>query len=87
MGRPCPPSLPAPTFARALGIGVSQSNILVDATISSSFQIKPGGYEEMKNSDEKVNIRAFRDEKQKKKLKKAKAVFRGGGEELLTYTR
>ena len=33
----------------------------------------------MKNSDEKVNIRAFRDEKQKKKLKKAKAVFRGGG--------
>ena len=31
----------------------------------------------MKNSDEKVNIRAFRDEKQKKKLKKAKVVFRG----------
>ena len=44
----------------------------------------------MKNSDEKVNIRAFRDEKQKKKLEKAKAVFRKGGggvEELLTYTR
>ena len=33
----------------------------------------------MKNSDEKVNIRAFRDEKQKKKLEKAKAVFRKGG--------
>ena len=33
----------------------------------------------MKNSDEKVNIRAFRDEEQKKKLKKAKAVFKGGG--------
>ena len=39
---------------------------------------KPWGYEEIKNSDEKVNIRAFRDEKQKKKLKKAKAVFGGG---------
>ena len=81
VGRPCPPSLPAPTFARALtiefnsvefwtnkkhqkkknSIGVSQSNILIDATISSSFQIKPWGYEEMKNSDENVNIRAFCD--------------------------
>ena len=26
-----------------------------------SLQIKPWGYEEMKNSDEKVDIRAFRD--------------------------
>ena len=43
------------------------------------LHFKPWGYEEIKNSDEKVNIRAFRDEKQKKKLKKAKAVFRGGG--------
>ena len=25
------------------------------------FHIKPWGYEEMKNSDEKVNIKAFRD--------------------------
>ena len=40
----------------------------------------------MKNSDEKVNIRAFSDVRNcKKKLKEAKAVFRG--EELLTYTR
>ena len=43
------------------------------------LHFKPWGYEEIKNSDEKVNIRAFRDEKQKKKLKKAKAVFSGGG--------
>ena len=43
------------------------------------LHFKPWGYEEIKNSDEKVNIRAFRDEKQKKKLKKAKAVFREGG--------
>ena len=43
------------------GIGVSQSKILIDATISSSFQIEPWRYEEIKNSDEKVNIRAFRD--------------------------
>ena len=42
------------------------------------LHFKPWGYEEITNSDEKVNIRAFRDEKQKKKLKKAKAVFRGG---------
>ena len=40
-------------------IGVSQSKILTDATIS--FQIKPWRYEEMKNSDEKVNVKAFRD--------------------------
>ena len=40
-------------------IGVSRNKILIDATIS--FQIKPWGYEEMKNSDEKVNIKAFRD--------------------------
>ena len=36
--------------------GVSQSKILTDATIS--FQIKPWRYEEMKNSDEKVNVKA-----------------------------
>ena len=35
------------------------SKILTDATIS--FQIKPWRYEEMKNSDEKVNVKAFRD--------------------------
>jgi len=35
-------------------IGVSESKILIDATIP--FQIKPWGYEEMKNPDEKVNI-------------------------------
>ena len=40
-------------------VGVSQSKILTDATIS--FQIKPWRYEEMKNSDEKVNVKAFRD--------------------------
>ena len=34
------------------GIGVSQSKILINATISSSLQIKPWGCEEMKNSDE-----------------------------------
>ena len=39
--------------------GVSQSKILTDATIS--FQIKPWRYEEMKNSDEKVNVKAFHD--------------------------
>ena len=33
----------------------------MDATIP--FQIKPWEYEEMKNSDGKVNIRAFRDAK------------------------
>ena len=37
----------------------SQSKILIDAIIP--FQIKPWEYEEMKNSDEKVNIGAFRD--------------------------
>ena len=40
---------------------VSQSKILIDATIP--FQIKPWEYEEMKNSDEKVNIGALRDVK------------------------
>ena len=40
-------------------IDVSQSKILTYATIS--FQIKPWRYEEMKNSDEKVNVKAFRD--------------------------
>ena len=47
------------TEQKKSSIGVSQNNILIDATIS--FQIKPWGYEEMKNSDEKVNIKAFRD--------------------------
>ena len=37
------------------------SKILMDATIP--FQIKPWEYEEMKNSDGKVNIEAFRDVK------------------------
>ena len=40
-------------------IGVSKIKILIDDTIS--FQIKSWGYDEMKNSDEKVNIRAFCD--------------------------
>ena len=40
---------------------VSQSKILIDAT--NPFQIKPWEYGEMKNSDEKVNIGAFRDVK------------------------
>ena len=67
-------------------IGVSQSNILIDATISSSFQIKPWWYEEMKNSDEKVNIRAFSDVRNwRKNWRKRKRYL--GGEELLTYTR
>ena len=55
-------------------IGVSQRKILIDATIP--FQIKPWEYEEMKNSDKKVNIGAF--------CKSKKAVFRVEG--LLTYT-
>ena len=42
-------------------MGVSQCKIFIDATIQ--FQIKPWEYEEMKNSDEKVNIGAFRDVK------------------------
>ena len=42
-------------------IGVSESKILIDAAIP--FQIKPWGYEEMKNPDEKVNIGAFDDAK------------------------
>ena len=50
------------------------SKILMDATIP--FQIKPWECEEMKNSDGKVNIGAFRDVK--------KAVFRWEG--LLNYT-
>ena len=37
------------------------SKILMDATIP--FQIKPWEYEEIKNSDVKVNIEAFRDVK------------------------
>ena len=55
-------------------IGVSQRKILVDATIS--YQVKPWRYEEMKNSDEKVNIKAFRDVR-KRYL---------GGDGLLNYT-
>ena len=38
-----------------------QSKILKDASIP--FQIKPWEYEEMKNSDEKVNIGAFHEVK------------------------
>ena len=38
-------------------IGVSESKFLTDATIP--FQIKPWGYDEMKNSDEKVSVGAF----------------------------
>ena len=48
-------------------IGVSESKFLKDETIP--FQIKPWGYEEMKNSDKKVNEGAFCIEK--------KAAFRG----------
>ena len=55
-------------------IGVSESKILIDATLP--FQIKPWGYEEMTKPDEKVNIGAFHCAK--------KAVFMGEG--LLTYT-
>ena len=40
---------------------MSQSKILKDASIP--FQIKPWEYEEMKNSDEEINIRAFREVK------------------------
>ena len=47
-------------------IGVSESKILIDATIS--FQ-SLRGYEEMKNPDKKVNIGAFCD---------AKKLFLGG---------
>ena len=36
-----------------------KSKILKDASIP--FQVKPWEYEEMKNSDEKVNIGAFRE--------------------------
>ena len=38
-------------------IGVSESKFLTDATIP--FQIKPWGYDETKNSDEKVSVGAF----------------------------
>ena len=55
-------------------IGVSESKILIDAAFR--FQVKPWGYEEMKNPDEKVDMGAFHDAK--------KAVFMGEG--LLTYT-
>ena len=51
-------------------IGVSRVNA------SIPFQIKPWEYEEMKNSDEKINIGGIPRGK--------KAVFRGEG--LLTYT-
>ena len=40
---------------------MSVSKILMDATIP--FQINPLEYEEMKNSDGKVNIGAFRNVK------------------------
>ena len=40
---------------------MSQSRIPKDPSIP--FQIKPWEYEEMKNSDEKVNIGAFREVK------------------------
>ena len=52
-------------------IGVSQSKILINATMplcqnsyrchyaTIPFQIKPWEYEEMKNPDEKVNMGAF----------------------------
>ena len=42
-------------------IGVSQSKILIDATIP--FQKKPWDYEEMKNPDKRVNIGTFHDVK------------------------
>ena len=42
-------------------VSVFNNKILMDATIP--FQIKPWEYEEMKNSDGKVNIGAFRDVK------------------------
>ena len=40
-------------------IGVSDSKILTDATVP--YIVKPWGYEEMRNPDEKVNTEAFRD--------------------------
>ena len=42
-------------------IGVSESKILIDAAFP--FQVKPWGYEEMKNPDEKVDVGAFHDAK------------------------
>ena len=52
----------------------SQSKILIDATIP--FQIKPWEYEEMKNSDEKVNIGAFRDvKKQNNRNESSNVIF------------
>ena len=57
-------------------IGVSESKFLTDATIP--FQIKPWGYDETKNSDEKVSVGAFCV------LKK---LHLGGGGKLLTYMR
>ena len=59
-------------------IGVSQSKILIDATISYSFQIKPWGYEEMKNSDEKVNISAFSDVRNWSKNWRKRKRYLGG---------
>ena len=56
-------------------IGVSESKILIDATIP--FQTKPWGYEKMKNPDEKVDIGTFHD---------AKKLYLGGGGGLFTYT-
>ena len=55
-------------------IGVSESKILIDATIRS---FKALGYEAMKNPDEEVNTEACIPQCKK-------AVFRGKG--LLTYT-
>ena len=52
-------------------IGVSRVNA------SIPFQIKPWEYEEMKTSDEKVNIGAFRE---------VKKQYLARGEGLLTYT-
>ena len=52
----------------------SQSKILIDATIP--FQIKPWEYKEMKNSDEKVNIGAFRDvKKQNNRNESSNVIF------------
>ena len=46
----------------------------MDATIT--FQIKPWEYEEMKNSDKKVNIGAFRDvKKQNNRNEPSNVIF------------
>ena len=51
----------APNKRNSIGVSRVRSKIPKDASIP--FQINPWEYEEMKNSDEKVNIGAFHEVK------------------------